>query len=110
TKSLFDALLYKKYPALYRRRVRPGPPLDYYATVAATALAALGTLNGSRPLALTGLAAWSALTARFCLRRLRQTSRAPGHVAEMVATSALIPFLSVFWRLYGAWKFRVMFF
>jgi hypothetical protein len=30
-------------------------------------------------------------------------------VAEMVLTSALIPFLSVFWRLYGALKFRVWF-
>ena len=35
---------------------------------------------------------------------------APAHVAEMVVTSAVIPFLSVFWRLYGAWKFRVLFF
>jgi hypothetical protein len=30
-------------------------------------------------------------------------------VAEMVVTSALIPPLSVFWRLYGALKFRVFF-
>jgi len=49
------------------------------------------------------------MTGRFCARRLRGTSRSPGHVAEMVATSALIPPLSVFWRLFGAWKFRVPF-
>jgi hypothetical protein len=27
----------------------------------------------------------------------------------MVMTSAFIPFLSVYWRLYGAFKFRVFF-
>ncbi len=54
-------------------------------------------------------ARWAVLTARFCARRLRRTSRAPRHVAEMVVTSALIPPLSVFWRLYGACKFRVLF-
>jgi len=60
-------------------------------------------------LAASAAGAWALLTARFCARRLRRTSRAPRHVAEMVATSVLIPPLSVFWRLYGAWKFRVPF-
>jgi len=41
--------------------------------------------------------------------RLRGTSHAPGHIAEMAVTSALIPPLSVFWRLRGAVKFRVLF-
>ena len=109
-KARFEALLYKKHPALYRRRIGPGPPWGYYATVAATGLAALGAWLASRPLALAALGAWAALTARFCLRRLRRTSRTPGHLLEMAATSALIPYLSVFWRLYGAWKFRVRFF
>jgi GT2 family glycosyltransferase len=109
-KSLFNALLYKKHPELYRRRIRPQPPWDYYAAVAAPAVAAAGLLAGSRALALAGGAAWVVLTGRFCHRRLRDTSRAPRHVAEMALTSALIPPLSVFWRLYGALKFRVVFF
>jgi hypothetical protein len=50
-----------------------------------------------------------ALTARFCARRLRHASIAPRHVIEMAVTSALIPPLSVFWRLFGALKFRVVF-
>ena len=33
----------------------------------------------------------------------------PRHVAEMAVTSALIPPVSVFWRIYGAVKFRVWF-
>ena len=43
-------------------------------------------------------------------QRLRRTSRRLPHMAEVVATSALIPFLSVYWRLRGAWRFKVAFF
>ena len=32
-KSQYNALLYKKHPELYRQRVQPGPPRDYYAIV-----------------------------------------------------------------------------
>ena len=59
--------------------------------------------------ALAAASVWAVLTGRFCLRRLSGTSAAPRHVAEMIATSVLIPPLSVYWRLYGAWKFRVWF-
>lgn len=108
-KTMFDALLYKKHPRLYRSRIRPAPPLNYYASVAAVAAGAGGVAAGSLPLAVAGAGAWLWLTGRFCGRRLRRTSRAPRHVAEMVITSALIPPLSVFWRLRGALRFRVLF-
>jgi GT2 family glycosyltransferase len=108
-KVLFDALLYKKHPRLYRTRVRPSPPWHYYATVSSLAVAAIALGLGHAGVGLTALGVWGMLTARFCMRRLRQTSRSPRHVAEMVATSALIPPLSIFWRLYGAWKFRVLY-
>ena len=108
-KVLFDALLYKKHPDLYRDRVRAAPPWNYYATVGCLAAAGLAFGLGRTPAALVALGGWALLTGRFCVRRLRRTSHAPRHIAEMVATSALIPLLSVFWRLYGAWKFRVLF-
>ena len=47
------------------------------------------------------------LIAALALRRLRPTSHKPADVVEMVVTSALIPFLSVYWRLRGAFHFRV---
>ncbi len=109
-KSLFDALLFKKHPDLYRRRIRSTPPWGYYATVASAGSALLGLGLGSKPLALASAGAWAWLTARFCLARLRGASLAASHVAEIAATSAIIPFLSVFWRLHGAWKFRTRFF
>ena len=73
------------------------------------ATATAGAVVESPALALTGSGLWLALTAQFCARRLRGTSHAPWHVAEMAATSALIPLLSVYWRLRGAVKFRVLF-
>jgi GT2 family glycosyltransferase len=108
-KSLFDALLYKKHPRLYRSRIRAAPPWNYYAAVGAIAAAVAGAAGGSMPLAAAGVGSWLVLTGRFCARRLRRTSRAPRHVAEMIVTSALIPPLSVFWRLYGALRFRVLY-
>ena len=108
-KSLFNALLYKKFPERYRRHIRSSPPWDYYAIVASIAAAAVAAIEGRRGLVLGALGLWTALTARFCARRLRRNSLAPRHVAEMALTSALIPPLSVFWRLYGAFKFRTFF-
>jgi GT2 family glycosyltransferase len=108
-KSLFDALLYKKHPALYRWRIRSSPPLDYYGILLALLVAVVAAFIGAVGLLLAAVVVWTGLTGRFLHRRLRGTSHAPAHVVEMVCTSILIPFLSVFWRLYGAVKFRVWF-
>jgi GT2 family glycosyltransferase len=108
-KIAFDALLFKKHPRLYRERIRKLPPLGYYATVAALAVALAAMATGSLALAGAALATWLALTLAFALRRLRGTSRSRAHVAEMLASSVAIPFVAVFWRLAGAWRFRVLF-
>jgi GT2 family glycosyltransferase len=108
-KSQFNALLYKKHPELYRRRIQPRPPLHYYAAIGSLAMAVIGAADRRRPVALAGAALWSIATARFCRRRMVDTSHRPAHVAEMVVTSAAIPPLSIFWRLRGAVRFRVAF-
>jgi GT2 family glycosyltransferase len=108
-KSRYDALLFRKHPDLYRRRVGPGRPWSYYATVAALAAGVAAAAAGAWGVVLASVVVWVALTARFAARRLRGNTLRPAHVAEMVVTSALIPPLSVFWRLYGAARFRVAF-
>jgi glycosyltransferase involved in cell wall biosynthesis len=108
-KAQFNALLYKKHPALYRQRIQRTPPWHYYGVVAGLLAALGGVAAGLTGLTLVGSGLWLVLTARFCARRLRGTSRAPAHVAEMIVTSALIPLLSVYWRLRGAVRFRVLF-
>jgi GT2 family glycosyltransferase len=108
-KVMFDALLYKKFPRGYRRYVRPHPPWDYYAAVAAGACALVNAIAGDHMLALASLALWLALGVAFAWRRLAHTSHAPRHIAEMIVTSLLIPWVSVYWRARGAWHFRVPF-
>jgi glycosyltransferase involved in cell wall biosynthesis len=108
-KSQYNALLYKKHPVLYRQRVQPGPPRDYYAIVASIAGFLLGVLLRRPRLAVASAVLWTSLTTDFITRRLHGTSRRPGHVAEMVVTSAVIPPLAVFWRLRGAIAYRVRF-
>jgi glycosyltransferase involved in cell wall biosynthesis len=108
-KTFFDALLYKKFPDLYRQRIRPVPPWDYYAIVGAILVGGVAAALGAWGLVLGCAGVWAVLTGRFVARRLHRTARTPSHVAEMLATSALIPPLSVFWRLYGSLTFRVLF-
>ncbi|ALV06510.1 glycosyltransferase [Roseateles depolymerans] len=105
----FDALLYRKHPSLYRSRIRPVPPWDYYAVVALTIAAVALLAMGRAVPAFLSLAGAALLILMLARRRLRHTSHAPRHVLEMVATSAAIPFLSVYWRLRGAWHFRTLF-
>ena len=99
-KVVFDALLFRKHPRLYRERIRAAPRWDYYLTVLCLALS---------PFSWIAFAFWAGLTGRFIAHRLHGTSKAPRHIAEMVVTSMLIPPLSVFWRLVGAVRYRVAF-
>ncbi len=108
-KVMFDALLYKKHPLLYRQKIRPTPRRDYYLMVLLLATALVGAGFGQSLLAFAAGGTWLALTALFCWQRLRHTSKSPRHVAEMIVTSALIPPLAVFWRAAGALRFRVRF-
>lgn len=108
-KSFYNALLYKKHPELYWRYIQPAPPWNYYAMLLAVLAAVAGLLLATPLLAAAGAAVWLSLVAGFTYRRLKQTRRTPGHVAEMALTSVVIPFLSVYWRLRGAIHWRVPF-
>jgi glycosyltransferase involved in cell wall biosynthesis len=108
---MFDALLFKKHPRLYRAKVgRLRAPPCYYGIVLGV-LCALAAAVLGHPLA-AGIAAFAAmvLIGRLAWRRLQGTSRHPGHVAEMLVTSCAIPFLALYWRIVGALRFRVAFF
>ncbi len=108
---MFDALLFKKHPDLYRSKVgRLRAPPSYYAIVGCTLAAPLLALAGGFAAAGGACIVAAVLVLRLALLRLRGTSRAPDHVAEMLVTSAAIPFLSLYWRIKGALRFRVPFF
>jgi glycosyltransferase involved in cell wall biosynthesis len=104
-KSRFDALLRRKYPALYKQRIRRSPPWLYYAIVSCLAIGLSGLARGEGAMALAGCAGWLVLTGVFAARRLRHTAHTASHVMEMLWTSIIIPPLSVFWRIHGALTF-----
>jgi GT2 family glycosyltransferase len=108
-KSLFDALLYKKHPVLYRKHIRRWPPMDYYGIILSVVEVLLAA--GLKMWIAGAIAAlvWAVLMGRFLRRRLRGNSRRPDHLLDILVTSLFIPFLSVFWWLYGAVKYRVWF-
>jgi GT2 family glycosyltransferase len=108
-RNVFNALLYKKHPALYRMLVQPSPPWRYYAILVALFVTLGGGLLRRPRLALASATLWALLTGKFCARRVTKTSHAPRHIAAMLATLALIPPLAVYWRLRGALRWRVWF-
>lgn len=108
-KIMFDALLYKKHPKLYRERIRATPRWDYYATVTFLVLGFISFFNDWKIIFAASALLWLLLTARLCHLRLRGTRLSWGHVLEMALTSIAIPPLAVFWRLVGALKFRIAF-
>jgi len=108
-KSLFNALLYKKHPRLFRSRIYRHAFLNYYAITVLAVLAVIFALLGRGGAAAVAGAAWLLLTLNFVRQRLWGTSRSPSHVFEMIVTSIAIPFLSIFWTLYGSIRYKTFF-
>lgn len=106
-KTLFNALLYKKYPILYRQKIQPAPPVQYYTIVVAFLVMLAGFAFHRHIMLYSGLVFWSTLSLLFIFRRLRATTLSLPHVLEMMVTSLVIPFLSLYWQWYGAIKYRV---
>jgi len=106
----FDALLWKKYPALYDRHVgmRRAPP-NYVGIVAAT-LAAIAAAPVAPAIAGVAGAVAVGLIVHFATRRLRGLAKSPRQVADMLLSSIAIPYVSLYWRLIGAWRWRARFY
>ena len=111
SKSMFNALLFKKHPDLYQERIKQPGALRYYLIVASAHAAFLSALVAGLRLARRSRAlrsCWPLAHVSLCATRLSGTSRSPGHFLEMIVTSLVIPFHSFFWRLAGAVRFKVM--
>lgn len=108
-KVMFDVLLYRKHPKLYRQRVRPAPPWLYLTISALLALACVFALAGSMAAAAALFAAWAVATLAFFLWRLRRSAATLRNMGELLVTSAFIPPLSIYWRLVGARRYGAKF-
>ena len=107
-KGMFNALLYKKYPRLYKEKIQPSPPWHYYAISVFLVLLIAGLITDKSVPKYTGMIGWLVLTTWFTWKRLHSTSHSLPHVTEMMFTSAVIPVLSLFWKFYGSWKFKAL--
>lgn len=108
-KSMFNALLFKKHPELYRKRIASGPVWSYYIIILSTVASGFALFFGEITVLIFSSFIWLAAIASFVVRRLHGTDRSPGHRLEMVITSLIIPYLSVYWTLRGAWKYKIFF-
>ncbi|MCF0050541.1 glycosyltransferase [Dyadobacter sp. LJ53] len=108
-KSMFNALLFKKHPDLYREKIAKSPVWNYYTIIIASIIAVIAFISGSKVLAFTALSIWAVALILFISKRLKGTDMSFSHRAEMVITSLIIPYLSVFWTLRGALRYKVFF-
>ena len=107
-KGIFNALLYKKYPTLYKQKIRPEPPWHYYFIIVCLITAVIGLVIHNEYVAVAGGSGWLLGTLWFTIKRLSSTSRSADHIAEMLFTSMIIPLLSLYYRIYGSLKYGVM--
>lgn len=105
-KNMFNALLYKRHPELYSEKVEKKPKWNYYVMIVAALIALYGIVLGKKQLWQPAIIIWLSVVVLFTLKRVWQTKKTPGHILQMFVTSALIPFYSVFWKLYGSVKFK----
>ena len=61
-KIMYNALLYKDHPVLYRYVIQTNPPMHYYLTLAALVEVTLGLVTGRRRVAATAFGVWAVLT------------------------------------------------
>ena len=108
-KTMYNALLYKKYPELYRSRIKPKPTWFYYIVTASFIITVFCCFASLFAAATVAFIVWLSLTIRFTIKRLAKTTKTPEHITEMFVTSMFIPILSIYWTLYGAWRYRVIF-
>jgi GT2 family glycosyltransferase len=107
--SMYNALIYRKHRRRSCRELKLGPPLHYYAMVLLAIATLCALVAGNFRLGLIFLLPWFALEAWFFFKRAAGTSREPLHLLDLALTSVLIPPLSIYWRLRGAIRFRVLF-
>ncbi|MBO0948737.1 glycosyltransferase family 2 protein [Fibrella forsythiae] len=109
----YDALLYKRHPDLFRQRIPRDEVmvLRYYTTIISLAIVLVAAAVGYVPLLLTSAIIYVGLTAWLAVNRWPTGSESGTWEAlkEDMLTAVAIPFLSVFWRLYGSVKYRVLY-
>ncbi|ADB39121.1 glycosyltransferase family 2 protein [Spirosoma linguale] len=108
-KNRYDALLFKEHPALFRERIPAYKWLviRYYASVVSLLIGFIGLLTANNQVVAIGFTLWLLLTLVLMSERLANQPINGTTVKAALLTSLATPFLSVYWRLYGAFSYRV---
>lgn len=110
-RKLHDALLYKRYPDLFRQRIPQYRALmaHYTGSVVGLSAALAGTVTGHFVLALLALGLWAFLTFDLFWKRLPAGPITLDSLRQTAAMAVATPFLSLYWRLHGVVKYRVLY-
>ncbi len=110
-KNRYDALLYRKHPDLFRQRIPTYSSLvrRYYLTVSAVLVSGMAVVAGQWTMVYAGLGCWFLLTMALLVERLWGQSVSSQSLGKAFVLSVATPFLSVYWRLYGAVKYRALY-
>ncbi|RFS17536.1 glycosyltransferase family 2 protein [Emticicia sp. C21] len=105
-KTLYDVLLHKKYPVFF-----PNNKINwlYYAIVISSVTAIIALIVHKPVTGFIASGIWLLLIVGFVIRRLHKTILSFSHVTEMITTSVLIPYLSIYWTLRGALRYKVFY-
>jgi len=109
-KNRYDALLYKRHPELFKQRIAADRSLvvEYYAAVLGVTIGVAGAAAGSTVTSTVGFGIWGILTANLFVNQLPDKVNGAS-IRQTMLTAMATPFLAVYWRLYGAVKYRVMY-
>ena len=105
-KTMFNVLLYKKHPDLYAHKIGLIPLWNYYAIILMAIISLTGIILNNKVLFISAIFLWFLFVAEFTMRRLKNSRKTFNHIVQMTITSAIIPVVSVYWRMYGSLKFR----
>ncbi len=110
-RKLHDALLYKRYPDLFRQRIPHYRALmaQYTGSVIGLSAAFAGTLTGHFTLAFLALSVWILLTFDLFWKRLPAGPITMDGLKQTATMAVVTPFLSLYWRLHGVVKYRVLY-
>jgi GT2 family glycosyltransferase len=110
-KNRYDALLYKRHPDLFRQRIPAYKPIviRYYVSVIGLLVGLLAIGTGQTKLANVCIGLWGFLTANLIWERLQGRFGNWQKFKQATLTSLATPFLSVYWRLYGAFIYKTWF-
>lgn len=108
-KAAFEALLFRKFPKLYQQKIGFSTIWHYYLINFLWLIILFSAFFEQFTITKIAILFLAVLIIAFTAKRLKKTSKSIGHVTEMFSTSIIIPTISIYWRLYGAIKYRVLF-